>query len=309
MPLGGLLPYDDDEEELRRRKPIMLQPPRDPNALPELPEPTPRPRMLPPPSPEIPGGAMPSPPLAGPRGRGAEVAEARDVYMQGTPQGFGGRLKSAGLGALQGLAGGGVGGAIAGAATGAISPRTVRRQQFRQEIQPQIAERFAFEDQERARQRQAEQDALNDEFKRAQIGATNRSNMPRPPDPSFTYTPAGPMNTRTGASPTGGPMALPPPKAPAQRLITFEGKTYDYNDPVQRKALEDAQNKLPRDKFGRAVSRPDERATARAGKGAKGKQPPKVVSMTQIRQYMKDTGKSRTDAIADAMRDGYRIAK
>lgn len=290
MPLGGLLPYDDDEEELRRRKPIMLTPPRDPNAPPELPEPTPRPRMLPPPSPEIPGGAMPSPPLAGPRGRGAEVAEARDVYMQGTP----GRGKSALTGFLQGLGRGGIGGGIAGAATGAISPRTVRRQQFRQEIQPQIAERFAFEDQERARQRQAEQDALNDEFKRAQIGATNRSNLPRPlPPPRPMSTPRGALNVETNTIiPGTEPLPTPPRELAPRPVLNERGEYEDFN------AATKAGRKI------KAFQKP--KATGGGGKAKAGK---KVADMDMIRKYMKDTGSSRSKAIADAIRDGYQVVR
>lgn len=291
MPLGGLLPYDD-EEELRRRKPIMLQPPRDPNAPPELPEPPARPRMLPPPSPEIPGGAMPSPASRRP-GRAAEVAEARDVYMQGTP----GRGSSALTGFLQGLGRGGIGGGIAGAATGAISPRTVRRQQFRQEIQPQIAERFAFEDQERAAQRQAEQDALNDEFKRAQIGATNRSNLPRPlPPPRPVSSPRGLYDpTSGGIIPGTEPLPAPPRELAPRPVLNERGEYVDFN----------AETKAGRKV--KAFQKP--KASGGGGGAAKPKAGKKVADMDMIRKYMKDTGSSRSKAIADAIRDGYQVVR
>jgi hypothetical protein len=198
--------------------------------------------------------------------RTAEIAEAREAYLQGPRPG---RVKSAVMGALrgfgQGLAtgqglGAGLGGAVAGAGFGAISPRGLMETQFAERIKPRILERFAMENEDRAAMMSAEDRALANEERRARIANMNRQNQPQPQ--KLQETPIGMVN------PISGEVITPfPAKAPEPRLITFEGRTYDYNDPAQRAALEQAQNKLPRDKFGRFISRSDERVTSRASRG------------------------------------------
>src|SRR5262249_32154026 len=75
--------------------------------------------------------------------RYSQLQNAKDVYMQGTPD----RFKSGILGALRGFAqgaasGGGLAGALAGAATGgavgAINPRLQRQAQFNESVMPKI---------------------------------------------------------------------------------------------------------------------------------------------------------------------------
>jgi hypothetical protein len=176
-----IFPFDD-EEERRRRRPF-LTPPINPEAdmLDEPPDLPPRPRaMLPPPG--NPGGMEApeyTPQDMAPPSRYQRLEAEKQGYMRGTP----GRFKSALTGALQGLAAGGPGGALTGAAYGAIDPRRVREVEFNQRVRPQIQERFAFEDQQRAVERQAEQDALNAEYRRAQIGELGRRGLPKPAAP------------------------------------------------------------------------------------------------------------------------------
>lgn len=82
-------------------------------------------------------------------------------------------LLSAAGGALRGLGGGGLGGAIGGAIgggiTGAVNPRGFQEQRFRAQALPRLQERWALEDQDRLAQRQADNDALNDQYRQAQM--------------------------------------------------------------------------------------------------------------------------------------------
>lgn len=286
MPLGGIFPYDDEEERRRR----LMTPGINPNA-PRLPDTsTPNRPMLPPPS-GIPGGmGMPRTPRPS---RGEQVNEARDVYLQGTP----GRGKSALKGALQGfLGGGGLAGAVTGGIYGAADPRGLREMEFERKVQPKIMRGFGLEDQERAQARQAEQDALNAQYKTAQIGELesqaykNRLPPPAPPDMFENASGLGIYNKRTGQVATPAPPPQPRELAP-RPVLNDRGEYVDFN----------AETKAGRKV--KAFQKP------KASGGGKAKEAPKVVSMTQIRKYMKDTGKSRSDAIADAMRDGYRIAR
>lgn len=170
--------------------------------------------------------------------------------LQNAARGFFSGLASGGLA-------GGLGGAAAGGAYGAIDPRGVRRQQFETQEKPKILERFALEDKDRAATLANEKmmrEGRMDEAQLANIGSQIQSRS-------------------AGDALAGRKQDFEerrPPKTPAQRLVTFEGRTYDYNDPVQRKALEDAQGKLPRDKFGRSISRADERVSGRGGGGGGG---------------------------------------
>ena len=108
--------------------------------------------------------------------RGEEYGGAKAEFMAKTP----GRGKSALTGALQGfLRGGGLAGAATGAIYGAADPRGLREQEFNRTRRPQLLERFALEDQDRAAARQAEQDALNNQYKQAQIGEIGSQNAYR----------------------------------------------------------------------------------------------------------------------------------
>ena len=99
--------------------------------------------------------------------RGEEYGGAKAEFMAKTP----GRGKSALTGALQGfLRGGGLAGAATGAIYGAADPRGLREQEFNRTRRPQLLERFAMEDAETQARRQAEQDAINNQYRQAQIG-------------------------------------------------------------------------------------------------------------------------------------------
>ena len=115
-------------------------------------------------------GSMPAPtyqPEEGPGPtRSQRYQSEKEGFMRGTP----GRAKSAGLGALRGFLGGGLTGAVRGAIGAAVDPKEFREQEFNQRMRPQILERFGMEDQENQARRQAEQDALNAQYKQAQIG-------------------------------------------------------------------------------------------------------------------------------------------
>lgn len=296
MPLGGLLPYPDEEEERRRRglppevprRPTPLMPP---DVLPEagMGEPAPLPTRGNP-------GALPSPmPSLRPPNRGEQIYEARDVYLQGTP----GRGKSALTGALRGfLEGGGLLGAGMGALSGAVDPRGLREDEFNRRVRPQIVDRFAIEDADRAAVTAAEDRQLNNAYRTAQIGElesqaekNRRPTILPPPRPIISprglYDPAA-----RGIIPGTEPLPPQPRELAPRPVLNERGEYVDFN----------AETKAGRRV--KAFQKPE-----KSGGGRKAKEPPKVVSMTQIRQYMKATGKSRSDAIADAMRDGYRIAK
>lgn len=135
-----------------------------PSPLPE----SPGPRGMMAPSPGIPGGekyGIPGVRASRPPTRYDELAEMKGAYMSGAP----GRGKSALTGAMEGfMGGGGLAGAATGAAYGAIDPRRLRERQFERYERPGILERFAFEDADTQRRRQAEKDALNEEYRRAQ---------------------------------------------------------------------------------------------------------------------------------------------
>jgi hypothetical protein len=236
--------------------------------------------------------------------RGEELTEAKDVYLKGAP----GRFRSALTGALQGLAAGGPGGAITGAATGAISPRTVREVEFNQRVRPQIQERFAFEDQQRQAERQAEADALNTQYKQAQIGAVNRSNLPAPD--SYSSAPGlGIFNRRTGAVTTPAPPEAP--KKPAQALRPGpDGNYYDVNDPAQAETLRQLNAKMPRDRYGRFISRADERASRpRALAPRQPKKEAKFASITDVREYAQSKGISESQAAVQFKERGYTIVR
>ena len=289
-----IFPYENEEERKRRRLNLPTEegyPGPTPPALPEIS--TPRQPMMGAGNP----GSITPPTFPNRRpSRFEEMNEAKDVYMQKRPSRLGGAV----LGGLQAIGGGGsqdlggaVGQGIGGLIGGLINPKAVRERQFNQRVRPQIEDRFRAEDAERAATRQAEQDALGVELERAKIGATNRQNIPAPPRPQAPirsdrglYDPAA-----GGIIPGTEPLPPAPRELSPRPVLNERGEYVDFNAET---------------KAGRKVKAFQKPKAVGSGKA---KQPPKVVSMTQIREYMKQTGKSRSDAIADAMRDGYRIAR
>lgn len=274
----------------------MLTPGINPNAPPPN---IPASRPLPPPG--IPGGA-PSGGMLGPGPieppapaltRGSQMYNARADYRDEAP----GRGKSALKGALQGfLSGGGLAGALTGGVYGAADPRGLREMEFNQKVRPKIAERFAYEDQDRAAQRQGQQDAVEGEYKQAQIGALNRSNLPAPPKPpSYSNAPGmGILNEQTGQITTPAPPQQPRELAPHYDY-DVDHLPYNLNNPQERKRYES----LPRGK------------RVKPEKPAAPKEPKKVdrgyVSMDRIRKYMRDNKVSKSEAITDALNDGYKV--
>lgn len=291
----AIFPYEDEEERRRRRlsppNPVMdlamgeLESSRRPPVLPGIE--TARPGMSSMGAPNT----LP-PPTINRQSRGDEMAEARGAYLEKTP----GRGKSALTGALQAfLGGGGLAGAAMGGLAGAVDPRGLREQQFNRRIRPQIEERFRYEDADRAAVRQAEQDALNNQYRTAQIGELesqaykNRLPPPAPPETFENASGLGIYNKRTGQVTTPAPPPQPRELAP-RPVVNDRGEYVDFN----------AETKAGRKV--KAFQKP--KAT-----GGKAKEEKKVVGMDRIRQYMKDTGKSRTEAIADAIRDGYQVVR
>lgn len=280
MPLGGLLPYDDEEE--RRRRGLPLPPP----ALP--PSPTPLPTRGNP-------DTLPSPmPSLRPPGRGEQINEARDVYMLGTP----GRGKSAAKGALQAfLGGGGLLGAGLGAISGAVDPRGLREQEFNTRVRPQILERFSLEDADRAAAQAAEDRQLNSAYRTAQIGELNRRGILEPPKPRQPIRSDRGLYDLDAGRIIPGTEPLPP--APRQLNPNFEYDVdrlpYNLNDPAERKKFE----LLPRSKR----VKPEKTGTA------KPKEKQKFVPLSKIREYAKQKGISRDQAEAEARADGYTIVR
>lgn len=287
-----IFPFDDEEERRRR----MLSPPaidmmgeldaaRRPTVLPEIS--TARPGL------SAPSPVTPPPPPINRQSRFGEMQEAKDAYLEKTP----GRGRSALTGALQSfLGGGGLVGAAFGAARGAIDPRGQREQEFNQKIRPQIQERFGAEDQERAMVRQAEQDALNNQYRTAQIGAINRSNMPPPPrQPSYSSASGlGIYNQQTGQVTTPAPPQQPREPAPNYEF-DVDRLPYNINNPAERKKYES----LPR---GKRV-KPE-----KAGGGGKAKKEAKVVSLSQVEKAADEHfGGDTSEAEAAFVRKGYRV--
>src|SRR5262245_817974 len=234
---------------------------------------------------------MPRPALGRPQGRSGHVQEARDVYMLGTP----GRGRSALSGALEGfLGGGGLLGAATGAIYGATDPRGLREREFNRKILPRIQEGFAYEDQDRALERQAAEDAINNQYKRAQIGALNRSNMPAPPkQPSYGSAPGiGIYNQQTGTVTTPAPPKEEKPPAP-HWVRDLTGNYVDVNAPENK------------GKKVRGYDRP------RAPKEPKAQAPKKVISISKVREAHKASGgkMSLSDVKASFIERGYRIVE
>lgn len=286
-----IFPYDDEEERRRR----MLTPGINPNAPPPN---IPTSRPLPPPG--IPGGA-PSGGMLGPGPieppapaltRGSQMYNARADYLQDTP----GRGKSALKGALQGfLSGGGLAGAATGGIYGATDPRELREMEFNQKVRPKLLERFAYEDQDRAAQRQGQEAAIEGEYKQAQIGALNRSNLPAPPKPPGYSSAAGLgiYNDQTGQITTPAPPPQPRELAP-RPVVNDRGDYVDFNAET---------------KAGRKV-----KAFQKPKAAPKEKAEPKVVSIDDVREAVKKAGghaagwtKSRMKA--EFIRKGYRITE
>lgn len=225
-----------------------------------------------------------------------EMNEARDVYMQKTPS----RGRAALLGGLQALSGGGsrdlgeaFGQGIGGLIGGLINPRGVRETQFNQRVRPQIMDRFAAEDAERAAARQAEQDALGVELKRAQIGATNRQNLPAPPRPLAPIRSDRGLYDPQGGRIIPGTEPLPAaPKPPAPRYVVNERG--EYVDVAGEAA---AGRKV------KAFQKPKA-----SGGGGKAKKEQKVVSRSQVEKAADEHfGGDDSEAAAAFVRKGYRI--
>lgn len=271
------------------------------------------------PMPALPDLRPPRPvPLAGPNGapyeapratppfrqsRGAEMAEARDVYLQGAPGRGKSALKGALLGGLRGLAQGGLGGALGGAVGGAlgggVNPRGLREQEFNQQIRPRIQERFGYEDQAAQAQRQAEQDELNNQFKLAQINATNRSNLPRPVrPPALMNTPGGVLDPETR---TIVPGTQPQPK----EKETPYSKGFGRNRKTGRLGYYNVRDKQEAAEYDPAppLSRP------RTPGAPKAKKEGKFVSITQVRKAAEENGISESDASTAFRSKGYTIVR
>ncbi len=288
------LPFTLDEEERKRRSGLPTEEDdytTPPPALPEIS--TGRPPMM---AAGSPGSVTPSTFSSRRPSRLEEMNEAKDVYMQKTP----GRGRAALLGGLQALGqsnpqdfGSAVGQGIGGLIGGLINPRGVREQQFNQRVRPQIMERFGAEDAERAATRQAEQDALNTDLKRAQIGATNRQNMPAQPRP-----PAPIRSDRGLYDPQAGriiPGTEPLPAAPRELaprpVLNERGEYVDFN----------AETKAGRKV--KAFQKPKA-----SGGGGKAKKEQKVVSRTQVEKAADEHfGGDDSEAAAAFVRKGYRI--
>jgi hypothetical protein len=243
-------------------------------------------------------------PTPGRQTRKQELDEARDVYLLGTP----GRKKSgligALLGGLQGLAsgnglGGAVGGALAGGVTGLASPKTIREQQFNAQVRPKILEGFAYEDADRAMQRQAAGDAIDAQYKQAQTRALDRSNLPK--GPSFGNAPGiGIFNEQTGVVTTPAP-----PREDKRKGV--DGNYYDLNNPKEKAEFEALTAKLPRDGFGRFITRADERARSRMGRGASGGRDTKAMDkavneFNQTKRALEEATARGDSAQADSLR-------
>lgn len=198
----GVTPFNPDEPDNPVRDLAMgeLSAARPRPALPDLPPSSPSPEPM-----RAAGapGSSPGPLTPNrPQNRFEEEQEAKDVYLKGTPSRRKSLLLGLARGALQGMASGGgiggaVGGAVAGGAVGGISPRTLREQEFNERIAPRIQRRWQFEDQARAEARQAASDALDADYKRAQIGSLNRANQPQPQRAPSAQLRLG-RNRRTG---------------------------------------------------------------------------------------------------------------
>jgi hypothetical protein len=262
----------------RARNPFSRYPSddEDPTITPTFDQPMPPPGMAP--VIQSQSGAAPysSIPLADP------IETARENYMAGAPTGAKNRiiqaLMNAGLGFLQGASrdpenpiAAGIGGAAAGGLISGVSPKTGRGYQFETLQRPVLEDQLRRQEAQRQRQRQIEGDALKTEETRADI-ELKRSQAIKARTPA-TPRAVNPLRGRPGDvfldPATGQPIGQIPaaPKEIAPHPITFQGVTYDYNNPQDRARLEAAQAKLPRDKFGRFISRSDERAAARAAGG------------------------------------------
>lgn len=309
MPLFGLLPYDDEEEERKRR---MLTPPINPNEpAPNIPMPTRRPAlpmagpeitaraprgaMLPPPATGIPGGERTG--MLGPVGprpltRPEQLEEERHVYQAGTPT----RGRSALRGAFEGLASGGLGGAITGAIYGAADPAGLRRRRFEREEKPRLFEQFAMEDAEAERQRRQQAGDVDLDYKRAQIGALNRSNLPRPlPLPRPFKTDRGTLGPDGKIIPGTEPLPPQPRQSTPHYVFDTDGKPYDLDNLEERKRFES----LPRHKRVKP-----EKAASRGAKKT-----PKTFTVEDVDAAVAETGLSELRIKQRFIENGYREVK
>lgn len=309
-----IFPYDDyDDEGIYADYPPR---PRRRSALPDI-----EPGLgIPMPARGAPGAMPPTFP-SGRQSRYDELGEARDVYLKGTPV----RGKSAVLGAirgaLQGLMSGqgALPGAVTGAIGGAVDPRGMREQEFNRKIRPQIEERFAYEDQAAAQQRQQGIDAERSALNAAQIGnlqsegayrqgrlEIGRQNARRQSEVAQSTIDLN--NARAEAARTG--------KSVIRDVVGEDGQVRTYQIGANgemtelggsaRAAINQSNIKSREKVAGMREAGVNTRASARA---AQPKKPFRgYKSMTDIYKYMSDTGRTESQAIADALNDGYRIA-
>lgn len=256
----------------------------------------------------------------GPRPYNRTDAEMYDYVMKGARRDAEGRLlgkeegggfdrdwKQTAISALAGAArgfattgdvGGAIGGAAAGGAGSLINPQAGREFVFDSLHRPELERREA---RERAERDRAVADILNraklddlratTEERRAQAEKLRRPEAPRSPIRSDRglWDPA-----------TGGiiPGTEPLPKERPQALKEGpDGNWYDVNIPADKAKLEALNTKLPRDRFGRFISRADERATARSGAGGGDK------DSKALQKAMEDFDRTK-DALVDATRRG-----
>jgi hypothetical protein len=288
-------PYDDEEG-------------RTPVALPETSMPT-RPTPLPMPG-TPPGGVMRGPAINR-QSRYDEMQEAKDVYLQGTP----GRLKSGLLGAfrggLQGLAtgqglGGALGGAVAGAGFGAINPRGQREMQFNEQVRPKIAERWGYEAQDAAAQRQAaidEQNALMNRGRLAEIEAgidlkQSEAEKNRRPIASPVGLKLG-TNRKTGRlewydarNPNTAGNFDPYTKPETQQKVFRPNERGEYVDVAAETAA------------GRKV-----KAYQRPRAAAKPKEGKKTIAITDLRAWAEENNMTTDQAGAKWRADGYTVTR
>ncbi|MGH9752776.1 MAG: hypothetical protein ACREA2_08320 [Blastocatellia bacterium] len=285
-PFRKSIPGIDDVPE-----PIFVQPPGDAQ---QTPEPSPAPARA---------TAPVTPPYVDP------VELARGEYEADVPTGAKGLilhvLKTAGLGALKAAAenpqdplGAAIGGAAAGGIISGVSPKHGRRFQF------EMIERPRIEAQERRRlemlkRQQAQEDrALKHQEKQADIdlkrSTADRNRRPERAENPYRDFPGGIYDSRTGQIVQPAPAKDRPP---AYRQGS-DGNYYNIEDPAEEEALRKLNARLPRDKFGRFISRSDERATARGLYGDGGIKDTKV-----MRKATADFDRTKA-ALEDASRRG-----
>jgi hypothetical protein len=226
------------------------------------------------------------------------------------------------VGFLQGLGGGGglgagLGGALAGGAVPLVNPKAGREMLFDTTVAPRLMRDQAEAQRQQAMVRQAQEQAMNDRYKLAQIGSMESENAYRigqlgvaqenaKRQAAIAQSQIEYNNARAEAARTG--------KLVIRDIVDEDGQVRTYQiapdgslSPLggsATAAINQANIKSRENIAKQREAGANARATTRqANKPKKG-----YVSMDRIRQYMRDTGKSKSEAIADALNDGYRIA-